>query len=98
MSEIDDQLARLHELVHAAQAIVDRPFAPGETSRPLEFFDAHLDEEGWQLGWSTVHTLRREHADLFALYDESQLLFQMLDFVRSCDAPPSLDLIAEALR
>lgn len=98
MSEIPDQLARLHELVLVAQAIVDRPFEPGETSRPIEFFDTHLEKKGWQLGWSIVGALRREHADLFALYDESQLLFQMLDFIRSCQAPPSLDEIADALR
>lgn len=98
MSEIDGQLARLHELVRAAQAIVDRPFEPGESARPIEFINAHLTEEGWQLGWGIVHSLRRDHADLFALYDESQLLFQVLDLIRSREAVPALEEIADALR
>ena len=98
MSETDDQLARLHALVNAAQAVVERPFEPGETSRPIELFDAHLTDEGWHLGWSAVHALRRDHADLFALYDEVQLHRQALEFIRSCDSPPSLEEIADALR
>jgi hypothetical protein len=31
-------LQRLHRLVHAAQAEVNRPWEPGETSRPIQFF------------------------------------------------------------
>ena len=98
MTDIGDRLARLHELVRAAQDIVDRPFEPGETERPMEHFEQHLPEEGWKLGWSIVGALRRDHADLFALYDESELLGQAMDIIQSCDTPPSLEDLAVALR
>lgn len=67
------QLRRLHELVHAAQAVTKRPFEEGETSRPIEFFTDHLQEEGWLLGWILVAAIRAKHPELFGFYDEQRL-------------------------
>jgi hypothetical protein len=68
-----EQLRRLHELVQAAQAGVQRPFEEGETSRTIEFFTDHLPHEGWLLGWILVTAIRAESPELFSFYDEQRL-------------------------
>jgi len=92
------QLRRLHELVHAAQAIAKRPFAEGETSRPIEFFTDHLPEEGWHLGWILVSAIRAQHAELFGFYDEQRLHQAGLDYVLAASSPPSLSKVIRAVQ
>jgi hypothetical protein len=91
------ELTRLHELLRAAQAVVDRPFEHGETSRPIEFFTDHLPDEAWLLGWKLVAELRRTHPDLFAVYDEQRLHFAALEWMLRAAVTPTLQGVAEAL-
>lgn len=92
-----EQLVRLHQLVHDSQAVVERPWEPGETSRPITFFTDHLTNEGWRLGWTLLGALREQHATLFRYYGEEGLHRAALDFVLSSDAAPSLVQVAEFL-
>lgn len=92
------ELQRLHELVHEAQAVVNRPWEEGETSRPIEFFTNHLTEEGWRLGWVLVAAIREQHPDLFGFYDEQHLHMDALDVLLAASSPPSVEEIAESLR
>jgi hypothetical protein len=92
------QLRHLHELVHAAQAVADRPWEPGETSRPITFFTDHLRDEGWRLGRSLVASLRERHADLFRYYGEATLHRSALELLLAADAPLSVDEIALNVR
>jgi hypothetical protein len=91
------EMARLYELVLAAQAAVTRPWEPGETSRPVTFLTDHLAEEGWKLGWRLVAALREAHAELFRFYGEQDLHLAALDLVRDADDVPSIDDLARAL-
>jgi hypothetical protein len=92
------EIERLHHLVHAAQAIVRRPWEPGETSRPIEFFTDHLDDEGWRLGWTLVAALRERAPELFRLYSEEGLHRALLDLLLSRPSPPPVQgLVAELL-
>lgn len=93
----DAELARLRDLLVAAQAQVDRPFEPGESSRPITFFSDHLSEEGWTLGWKLVATLRREHAELFAVFSEQALHRAALEHILSQATPLTVEGIAAAL-
>lgn len=93
-----DELARLHELVHAAQAYVNRPWEQGETSRPIEFFTDHLCDEGWRLGWTLVGALRETAPDLFGSYAEDGLHRAALDVILSAQEPAQLEQIADVLR
>lgn len=93
-----EQLRRLHELVHAAQAVVQRPFEEGETSRPIEFFTDHLPDEGWLLGWILVTAIRAENPELFTFYDEQRLHQAALDCVLEAPSPLSLNEIVAAVR
>jgi hypothetical protein len=93
-----EQLRRLHELVHAAQAVVQRPFEEGETSRPIEFFTDHLPDEGWRLGWILVAALRAENPELFSFYAEQRLHQAALDCVLEAPSPLSLNKIVAAVR
>jgi hypothetical protein len=77
--------------------MVERPFEEGETSRPIEFFTDHLTDDGWRLGWQLVAELRREHADLFAGYDEQRLHLAALEWILTATATPSIAQVAEAL-
>jgi hypothetical protein len=91
------ELKRLHELVHGAQAVVDRPWEEGETRRPIEFFTDHLPEEGWLLGWLVVAEMRKEHPGLFASYDEQRLHYAALDCLLAAKETPSIGEIAASL-
>ncbi len=94
-----EQLARLYELVHVAEAHVHRPWKLGETSRPIEFFTDHLGDEGWRLGWVLVGALREAAPDLFGSYGEAGLHRGALDVILSFPEPPAaLEQIADALR
>src|SRR5689334_16906431 len=93
-----EELDRLHRLVHDAQAVVDRPWARGEESRPIEFFTDHLADDGWRLGWTLVAALRGAAPELFAHYDEERLHRAALDFILASSAPPSLPQVVVALR
>jgi hypothetical protein len=93
-----EELRCLHQRVHEANAHVQRPFEPGETSRPIEFFTDHLGEKGWHLGWRMVGALRDFAADLFASYGESGLHRAALEAILQAEEPPTLDEIADRLR
>jgi hypothetical protein len=91
------ELERLHHLVHAAQAVVDRPWEPGETSRPISFFSDHLDDEGWVLGWKLVASLRQNAPELFRLYGEEGLHRASLELLLAHPTPPALKELARQL-
>src|SRR3977135_4288112 len=93
-----EQLRRLHELVHAAEAVVQRPFEEGETSRPIEFFTDHLSDEGWLLGWMLVAAIRAENPEILRFYDEERLHQAALDCVVEAPALPSPNEIVAAVR
>jgi hypothetical protein len=92
------QMTRLHELVHEAQDYVNRPFEPGETSRPITVYIMHLPEEAWQLGWTLVKTLHASHPDLFESFTERALHSAALDIVLAAETAPTAEEVAKVLQ
>src|ERR1700743_2441863 len=91
-------MARLRELVHEAQSCIERPWEPGETSRPLTFYTNHLPQEGWELGWSLVNALHAQQPDLFESFSEITLHANALDAVLAAEEVPTVEEIAKALQ
>jgi hypothetical protein len=91
------ELQRLHEVVAEAQAEKDRPWEPGEESRPVTFVTDHLSEEGWKLGWRLVGAYRDKHPELFRAYGERELHMESLDLLVEADRTPTIKRLAAAL-
>lgn len=92
-----DDMAELHRRVHAAQEVVDRPWIPGETSRPYEFFTDHLADDGWRLGWKLVAAIRQSHPELFLRSSEEELHSAALEFVLAAETAPSPEDVTAGL-
>ncbi len=78
----------LHAATHRAQEVRDRPFAPGEVSRPVLPLVSYLDEPGVRDIWAVVSEIRSRRAELYNEFvSEVDLFDQVVDVVAEAEEP-----------
>ena len=83
---------------HVERAVAERnaPPPPGG-SKPIVPAEQLLGEEGWKETWLAVRALRRAHGEIFNLFPEMTIAFQVLDLLAESTEVPTLDELADHL-
>lgn len=87
MAKVPD-LQALSAAITRAKRDRDRPFEPGEESRPVLPLVAYIDERGVRGVWGAVSEIRRHREDLYNEFvSERDLFDQIVDVVAEAEEP-----------